>query len=244
MAVLDTANTWVVNSDQRKTSSNAVRVKFNNYKTLHSKASRLDKEKAIEVKSTSFRTKLLTEASISASQYLVRDLKSPEVLSRVVAREKPFTLYRKVRKSEGKLFFVKNHFSIKEDDIAFRETLKFYIERFGPKSIETRIDESFNAFKKPKNNQEVDSTQQEAEYLNKQAQLFEASKQQLIEKYSGKYILFEDGKVLDVGESRAEVAMRAYEQDGMRPLFIKQVISGAALKRRAIRTPFPRRLNK
>lgn len=66
--------------------------------------------------------------------------------------------------------------------------------------------------------------QKEKEYIEKQARLFEASKEDLLRNYKGKYILFEDGTVLDFGDSRREVAMRAYRKNGMRTLFIEQVL--------------------
>ncbi|MGD1852757.1 MAG: DUF5678 domain-containing protein [Leptolyngbyaceae cyanobacterium] len=61
--------------------------------------------------------------------------------------------------------------------------------------------------------------------IEKQNKIFQAKKKFLSAKYEGKYVLFENGKVLDSGETRAEVAMRAYKSVGMRPLFIEKVTS-------------------
>lgn len=44
-----------------------------------------------------------------------------------------------------------------------------------------------------------------------------------IRQYDGKYILFEDDCIADSGESRVEVAMKAYQNGGMRPLFIEKI---------------------
>jgi hypothetical protein len=60
-------------------------------------------------------------------------------------------------------------------------------------------------------------------YIDRQSKLFDDCKEDLIEKYNDLYVLFEDGQVLDFGENRAEVAIRAYKKGGMRPLFIEKV---------------------
>jgi hypothetical protein len=79
---------------------------------------------------------------------------------------------------------------------------------------------------------------QEEAYIEKQAELFDACKRELLENYEGSYILFEDGHVLDIGESRSELAMRAYEKYGMKPLFIERVMSESETLP-AVWTPFP-----
>lgn len=63
----------------------------------------------------------------------------------------------------------------------------------------------------------------ETDYINQQAQQFDACKDKLLERYDGLYVLFEDGEVLDSGDNRAQIAMRAYQKGGMRPLFIEKV---------------------
>jgi hypothetical protein len=79
---------------------------------------------------------------------------------------------------------------------------------------------------------------QEKAYIEKQAQLFEACQMDLLEKYKDSYVLFENGNVLDFGESRSELAMRAYEKYGMKPLFIEKVVSESE-PLPAVWTPFP-----
>lgn len=65
----------------------------------------------------------------------------------------------------------------------------------------------------------------EKAYIERQAQMFEACKEKLVEEYEGNYVLFEDGTILDSGKTRVELAMRAYQKYGMRPLFIEKVVS-------------------
>jgi hypothetical protein len=82
---------------------------------------------------------------------------------------------------------------------------------------------------KSRENLSVDQEKQVKEYIDKQSRLFQKNKQDLIRIYDGKYILFEDGAVLDTGNSRAELAMRAYQKHGMKPLFIEKVTSATEI---------------
>jgi hypothetical protein len=99
------------------------------------------------------------------------------------------------------------------------ETLKYYVGTFPkpPKRFALAYIDQIKT---------VDLKQQkEKEYIENQSRLFdEAIKERILIKYEGKYILFENGNVLDSGDSRAEVAMRAYEKNGMKTLFIEQVL--------------------
>lgn len=88
---------------------------------------------------------------------------------------------------------------------------------------------------------EIDDLQQEGQekaYIEKQAQLFEACKEKLVEEYEDNYVLFEDGTILDSGKTRVELAMRAYQKHGMKPLFIERVVSKPE-SLAAVWTPFP-----
>jgi hypothetical protein len=60
-------------------------------------------------------------------------------------------------------------------------------------------------------------------YIDRQAALFEQHKPELLQQYEGKYVVFEDGKVLAAGDNRALLAVEQYRQGGMRPLFIEKV---------------------
>ena len=61
-------------------------------------------------------------------------------------------------------------------------------------------------------------------YIECQAELFEKDKKELLKIYEGKFVLYENGKVLDEGESRIEIVKRAYKKSGeVKPLFIAKV---------------------
>jgi hypothetical protein len=60
-------------------------------------------------------------------------------------------------------------------------------------------------------------------FLENQMALFEDCLDQLLSNYLNKYVWFENGVVLDSGNTHEEVAMRAYKAHGMKPIFIKKV---------------------
>lgn len=62
------------------------------------------------------------------------------------------------------------------------------------------------------------------EYIMRQSKLFANCKQKFVEEFRDQYVLFQDGEVLEHGYDRAELALKAYEKGGVRPLFIKKVI--------------------
>ncbi|MEB3336294.1 MAG: hypothetical protein VKJ46_02460 [Leptolyngbyaceae bacterium] len=62
------------------------------------------------------------------------------------------------------------------------------------------------------------------DYMEKQEILFTQHKPELLEKYPGMYVLFEDGKVLDCDTDEEALVLRAYEHTGPRPLFVKKVL--------------------
>ena len=61
-------------------------------------------------------------------------------------------------------------------------------------------------------------------YLQTQSELYERHLPQLLEKYAGMYILFEDGQVIDADNDEAALVMRAYDKMGTKDLFVKKVI--------------------
>ncbi|MGK7924962.1 MAG: DUF5678 domain-containing protein [Spirulina sp.] len=79
------------------------------------------------------------------------------------------------------------------------------------------------------------------EYIEKQAQLFEENKEELLKKYNGQYVLFENNNILDFGNNRIDLAIRAYQKFGMKQLFIEKVVSASSKSEIAgnIWTPFP-----
>lgn len=85
---------------------------------------------------------------------------------------------------------------------------------------------------------QLQQKEQEKDYIEKQAQLFEACKERLLAAYKDNYVLFEDGIVLDSGKTRVELAMRAYQKYGMKPLFIEKVVAESE-SLAAVWTPFP-----
>ena len=64
-----------------------------------------------------------------------------------------------------------------------------------------------------------------AAYMEKQAELFDEMKATLLSEYEGQYIWFEDGVVLDADVDEECLVLRAFEQTGPRPLFVKHVLS-------------------
>lgn len=86
--------------------------------------------------------------------------------------------------------------------------------------------------------EDVYTCDEEKDYIERQASLFDEMKEELLNQYEGKYVLFEDNQVLDVGEDPVTLAMCAYRKDGMRPLFIEKV-SAKPERLGAVWTPIP-----
>lgn len=64
----------------------------------------------------------------------------------------------------------------------------------------------------------------EGQYVEQQSKLFAKDKKELLKIYEGKFVLYENGKVLDEGDSRIEIVKRAYKKFGkVKPLFIEKV---------------------
>lgn len=63
-----------------------------------------------------------------------------------------------------------------------------------------------------------------AAYMERQAERFRATKSDLLDQYHGLYVWIEDGIVIDVDASEEKLVLRALEQNGPRPLFVKQVL--------------------
>jgi hypothetical protein len=62
------------------------------------------------------------------------------------------------------------------------------------------------------------------EYIKTQLELFNICKPELLNMYEGKFVWFENGNILDKGDSRLEIVERAYKKcDELRPLFIEKV---------------------
>ena len=70
-------------------------------------------------------------------------------------------------------------------------------------------------------------SQKVREYMEEQARLFEENREKLLEKYLGKYVLFENGKVIDFDKDKLTLVKKAYKNGGSRPLFIKKVVKEA-----------------
>jgi hypothetical protein len=61
------------------------------------------------------------------------------------------------------------------------------------------------------------------EYLDRQKNLYESLKPELVERYIGEFIAFEDGRVLDHDRNECKLVERVYRDYGYRDLLIKQV---------------------
>lgn len=62
------------------------------------------------------------------------------------------------------------------------------------------------------------------EYLERQAELYEQQKPELLKKYANMYIIFEDGKVVDFDESEEALVLRAYAVTEPQYLFVQKVV--------------------
>jgi hypothetical protein len=62
------------------------------------------------------------------------------------------------------------------------------------------------------------------QYLEQQHLLYEELKPSLLAKYSGQFIAFEDGVVLNYDSNEKQLAQRAYKTHGYRDLLILQVL--------------------
>ena len=62
-------------------------------------------------------------------------------------------------------------------------------------------------------------------YLEHQAELFEQAKPKLWEKFAGRYIWFEDGRVLDSDLNHEALVLRIYGEGEPRSLFIRKIVA-------------------
>jgi hypothetical protein len=72
--------------------------------------------------------------------------------------------------------------------------------------------------------------------MDKQALLYEQKRRELLTRYNGQYIVFQDGVVLDSDTDYASLIRRSYAESGPRPLFIRLVT--AVDPSYSVRTPF------
>jgi hypothetical protein len=61
------------------------------------------------------------------------------------------------------------------------------------------------------------------EYFDRQKALYARAKPELVDRYSGEFVAFEDGRVLDHDLDEQKLVQRVYQQYGYRDLLIKQV---------------------
>lgn len=61
-------------------------------------------------------------------------------------------------------------------------------------------------------------------YLRQQESLYEQAKPELLRQYSGEFVAFENGTVLDHDHDERALLRRVYQQQGYRDLLIKQVL--------------------
>jgi hypothetical protein len=75
--------------------------------------------------------------------------------------------------------------------------------------------------------------------MDRQALLYEQQRRELLPRYNGQYIVFQDGVVLDADTDYASLIRRSYAESGPRPLFIRLV--AAEDPSYSVRTPFMNR---
>ena len=61
------------------------------------------------------------------------------------------------------------------------------------------------------------------EYFDRQKAMFDRVRTELVDRYLGEFIAFEDGVVLDHDRNEQQLVKRVYQQYGYRDLLIKQV---------------------
>jgi hypothetical protein len=61
-------------------------------------------------------------------------------------------------------------------------------------------------------------------YMEKQAELFEKAKPQLLEQFLDRYVWFEDEQVRDSDVNHETLVLRIYGEGEPRPLFIRKVV--------------------
>ena len=62
-------------------------------------------------------------------------------------------------------------------------------------------------------------------YMERQAVSFAANRENLLNKYAGMYVIFEDGKVLDAGPDEAALVMGYCTRDEPKQMFVKKVLA-------------------
>ena len=62
-------------------------------------------------------------------------------------------------------------------------------------------------------------------YMEQQAEIFNQKKPELLNQYLGKYILFENGKIVDADNNESALALRTIAKNGLKPMFIKKVVA-------------------
>jgi hypothetical protein len=66
-------------------------------------------------------------------------------------------------------------------------------------------------------------------YLERQQALFDAAKLELLQRYRGQYVAFEDGQVLDHDSDDRAMADRVYQTYGYRDILMQWVTEEAAV---------------
>ena len=61
------------------------------------------------------------------------------------------------------------------------------------------------------------------EYFDRQKDMYDRARPELVDRYLGEFIAFEDGVVLDHDRNEQQLVQRVYQQYGYRDLLIKQV---------------------
>jgi hypothetical protein len=83
---------------------------------------------------------------------------------------------------------------------------------------------------------ELTPDQQILQDMDTQSLLYEQQRHELLTRYNGQYIVFQDGVVLDADTDYASLIRRSYAESGPRPLFIRLV--AAEDPSYSVRTPF------
>lgn len=147
---------------------------------------------------------------------------------RVTSSEKKYSSFEKqyFQRSIGIMLSIDRCIEVKTLSMSLSKDI---IRAKLPRTSSRNTDKNSNMVKSTVRHDELSVSPEKAKsYIDEQAKLFADVLPELLNAYEGKYVLFHNGEVLDVGNSRAEIAMRAYNKKGtVVPLFIEKVLSNS-----------------
>ena len=62
------------------------------------------------------------------------------------------------------------------------------------------------------------------EMLEKELEVYQANKAQLVEQFEGRFVLVKDDQIVDVFETRLDAIRQGYKRFGNTPFLVKQIV--------------------